>query len=1063
MHRALRQTFVGLFCCAAIAASGSIHAQSSAAGSTAGTTAGTSSTAAPATAAPASTAGGVSAPESSNGPAAGSTSNPTPSVSGANAAAQLQGLSPDQIRAFPAENIHNLPPEVLQQYATPDNLSKLSPSQQEAVKEVLGDSAPKQEEVQPGQKAQQSQACAGESCAHTTPCPAGQRCEGGGQRSPGLKRFGADLFTNPPSTFAPSAFIPVPVDYVIGPGDTVAVQLFGNQNTRFDLLVQRDGSLQFPGLGPIQVAGLKFDDMRLLLRDRISKQMIGNDVSITLGALRSIQIFVVGDVVRPGSYTISSLSKMLNALFVSGGIADTGSFRHVELKRGGRTVSVLDLYDLLLRGDSSNDAELQPGDVMFVPPVGRSVSISGGVLRPAIYELKGNEKLRDVFALAGGVTPEALPRLTKIERIAGANDRRIVVNANPEEPGGNLPLFNGDAITVNTVLNRLSRMVIVKGFSNRQQIFEWKPNLHITDLVSSPRELQPLADLNFALLARFDTEDNHISVIKFRPEDVFAHPHGAEDLVLQPGDELRFFGFDSGRARQLADLVGLLGVQSRADVTSPVVSVLGAVEEPGTYPLVQNMVLKDALDAAISTNKNAWLQAALVIRPDLRQSTIHVFEVSLLPADKDLTEFKMAPGDSLRVFGTAEDRVPVLRDVIAQLRRQATPENPARLVTLGGEVKFPGEYPLVEGATVARSIALAGGFKEPAYFYDYEVTREGIDSRNTFTIKTFEINRSSNEADQLTTTHPAAEPTRRIVESDGKFKIQVSGGNIPVEESAASQPVPSAEGFALQPRDTVVVRRQPGYEETEVVTVQGEVRFPGTYRARRGETLSQVIRRAGGLNDLADPTAAVFAREELRKAENQRLQEIQADIARESARVSLLKGSSSSASGGGGDPAQQQSLLASLADRLAKAHGIGRMVIDLPQILKGDPDADVQVKNGDTLFVPRVQQEVTVLGEVNYQTAHRYKSGWSVRDYLHQSGGYTQAADTGRVYVIRANGQVTASAVGWFTSSSIKPGDTIVVPLDLDPIQPLPLFTSIASIVGNLAIAAASLKVVGGF
>lgn len=960
-------------------------------------------------------------------------------------------MTPEQIRSLQPGSLQNVPPEVLRSYATPDNLSKLSPDQQAAVKNALGE--------QPEGPAKGESEKTPEQPSHTAPCLPGERCDYGLAVPSGPRRFGFDLFINPPSTFAPSSFIPVPVDYVIGPGDTIAVQLFGNQNSHFELPVQRDGSIQFPNLGPIPVAGLTFDDMRKTILDRIAKQMIGTEASITLGTLRSIQVFVVGDVKRPGAYTISSLSRMLNALFVSGGIADTGSFRHIELKRHGISAAELDLYDLLLKGDSSKDAELQPGDVIFVPPVGRSVTVTGSVLRPAIYELKGSERLSDVLAYAGGVTPEAYLRLTKVERI-GPNDRHIVLDADPEKPGGNLALQNGDSITVTAVINRLDQLVSVKGYANRQQSFQWKPDLHISDVVSSPAALQPLADLNFALLVRSGGEDRRITVVKFRPDDVFTHRYGPEDLLLQPGDELRFFGYDIDRAKQLADVVKLLSTQARAEVTSPLISVRGAVQEPGVYPLVQNMSLQDAIDAAISVNKDAWLQAALVVRRDFRTDNIYVYEVSLEPGERDLHDFRMAPGDSLRVFGAADDRKAILEDVIRELKRQATPDQPAKIFTVGGEVKFPGDYPLVEGATVTKAIRLAGGFAEPAYPYNYEVTRQAVEPNGKFSIRTYAIDLSANDRSQPLSQLPLApEVSRHVVEDDGKFRIQsVGSGSAQPVASAAS--LPSADMFALQARDTVVVRRQPNYEVTETVTLMGEVKFPGTYRARHGERLSDIVRRAGGFTDLADPGAAVFTREELRQEEELRFREIQEDVQREATRLTLVKtnaGSSGTVDNG------QLSLLTSLSDKLATVHGLGRMVIDLPKITQGDPDADVQVRTGDVLRVPRVRQDVTIMGEVNYPTAHRFKPGTTAKEYIDQSGGFTQSADTGRVYVIRANGAVTASAVGWLSSSNIKPGDTIVVPVDLQPIQPLPLFTSLAGIVGNLAIAAASLKVVGGF
>ncbi|MCF6336406.1 MAG: polysaccharide export protein, partial [Gammaproteobacteria bacterium] len=185
-----------------------------------------------------------------------------------------------------------------------------------------------------------------------------------------LKPFGYDLFAGVPTTFSPVTEIPIPVDYVVGPGDTVQVQLYGKENQQYELMIDREGVLQFPGIGPIAITGVRFDELKNDLQQRVKKQMPGVQIHVSLGELRSMRIFVLGDVNRPGAYTVSSLSTMTNALFVSGGVRPIGSLRNVQLKRRGKLIQQLDLYDLLLRGDTSADARMQPGDVIFVPPVG---------------------------------------------------------------------------------------------------------------------------------------------------------------------------------------------------------------------------------------------------------------------------------------------------------------------------------------------------------------------------------------------------------------------------------------------------------------------------------------------------------------------------------------------------------------------------------------------------------------------------------------------------------------------------------------------------------------------
>ena len=185
-----------------------------------------------------------------------------------------------------------------------------------------------------------------------------------------LQPFGYDLFAGSPTTFAPATDVPVPAEYVLGPGDTLQVQLLGKVSATYSLIVSRDGTIDFPQLGPIRVAGMRFPEAQALIEQRVNAELIGVRSSVSMGPLRSIRVFVLGDAERPGSYTVSGLSTITNALFVSGGVKTIGSLRRIELKRGGRTVRTLDLYDLLLKGDTRADERLQPGDAIFIPSIG---------------------------------------------------------------------------------------------------------------------------------------------------------------------------------------------------------------------------------------------------------------------------------------------------------------------------------------------------------------------------------------------------------------------------------------------------------------------------------------------------------------------------------------------------------------------------------------------------------------------------------------------------------------------------------------------------------------------
>ncbi|MFW1331762.1 polysaccharide biosynthesis/export family protein, partial [Vibrio parahaemolyticus] len=201
----------------------------------------------------------------------------------------------------------------------------------------------------------------------------------------GLKRFGLDLFAGSPTTFAPISDVPVPADYTVGAGDEIVIQLFGKENTTHRLRVNRAGIINFPSLGPVQVAGMTFSDVRDSLNQRVKEQMIGVRSDISLGEMRTMQVFVMGDAYKPGAYTVSALTTISQAIYYSGGFSESGALRNVQLKRNGQVIRKLDMYDLLLKGDARNDIRLLPGDVVFIGALGNTISIDGEVNRPAIY------------------------------------------------------------------------------------------------------------------------------------------------------------------------------------------------------------------------------------------------------------------------------------------------------------------------------------------------------------------------------------------------------------------------------------------------------------------------------------------------------------------------------------------------------------------------------------------------------------------------------------------------------------------------------------------------------
>lgn len=727
-----------------------------------------------------------------------------------------------------------------------------------------------------------------------------------------LKPFGYDVFGEVPTTFAPATDIPVPPDYRVGPGDNVTVELFGKKSARYLLVVNRDGTLNVPEFGPIQVTGLTFDEMRAEIDRRVTGQMIGVRASVTMGELRSVRIFVVGDVKRPGSYTVSSLSTITNALFTSGGVSEIGSLRRIQLKRGGATVTTLDLYDLLLRGDTSRDLQLQQGDAIFVPPIGSTAAVAGQIRRPAIYEFRDGATAGEVIELAGGLRPDADPRSVRIERI-DPNQQRTVVNVDLQSPQGRgQVLLAGDVLTVSKVFAD-TRGVTLEGEVLRPGSYAWRSGMHLTDLFGSLQMFQLSADQRYVVIRRESLPQRRIEVLSADAVRAFERPATQDDPVLQSGDRIIVFGRDT-------------------------------------------------------------------------------------------------------------ERGPALADLVRELRMQNRDNDPVPVVSIGGRVRAPGEYPLERTMTVEDLIRAGGGLDDAAYGSTAELTR-------------FEV-----VGDQARKTEV--------------LELQLA--------DAAAGAAAAQSNTPLRPYDVLVIKETPEWRGQESITLTGQVRFPGTYPIRKGETISSVVARAGGLTDEAFPKGSVFTRQELKEQERQQIETLTKRLQSDLALLALQGAQVAGARGTTPDTAATLAAGQSLLTQLQSATPTGRLVIDLDEALaRQRGEEDIQLRGGDVLAIPRSKQYVTVIGEVQNATTHVYKSGLKRNDYVELSGGTTQRADDKRIYVVRANGSVISQeSPFWFrrgAGQQLEPGDTVVVPIDAERMRPLPLWTAVTTIVYNLAVAVAAI------
>ncbi|GAC06777.1 SLBB domain-containing protein [Paraglaciecola chathamensis] len=816
-----------------------------------------------------------------------------------------------------------------------------------------------------------------------------------------LKPFGYDLFDSSTATasFAPPTNLPVPADYILGPGDTIRVQLFGKVSEQHSLQVNNEGVIEVPDLGPMNAAGLSYNEFKQQLTQRYSEQVIGVTPNISMGELRTIQVYMVGEAYQPGAYTVSALSTITNALFSSGGINDVGSLRHIELKRAGKTVTEFDLYDLLVFGDTSKDMRLQQGDVIFIPIVKKLVSVDGEVRRPAIYEAKNNDTMASMLNIAGGLLPTAAAKSLQVARSTASDGFEVKTVNMQDRAGRSLKLAAGDFINVPAAGTEFNNAVVVMGAYATPGLTQWRPGLMLSDLVNR-NSLMGTTDVDYALIMRGAKFARQSDIIQFEPAKVLS---GETDVELNAFDKVVFFnrftpidpeesdkqgekkGNDSKRAtnqqKQGTQYVNNIPMQSGAN---------GQVTSNTQNPQFEN-TLRDQSAASNSRNNKGTMddknnednKANLLQELDLASFTEKYL---ILEKTKYLS------------------REELLAPIIERLQNESTQSSPMKLVEITGQVKFPGVYPVQKNATVRDLILAGGGLLESAYLQKAEISRTSLDSSNALRIEHIQID---------------------LIDS------MLGNSNI-----------------ALQSKDTLNVLRTPDWHENKKVELVGEVVFPGVYQIKKGETLAQLIERAGGLTEEATVKAVVFTREELKQRERENLDKSVENLRQQIASTNL------SGSQNVKTIDYQEAKL--ILDELLQVEPVGRLVIDMPQIIAGNPTADLSLKDGDKLFVPNISSSVSVVGEVFVPSTHMFKYGKTLEQYIANSGGETDRADMGDVYIVKADGSVTIPETSfWFSSSetALEPGDTIVVPRDVTNYERLGLWQTVTSIVYQSAIA----------
>jgi protein involved in polysaccharide export with SLBB domain len=637
------------------------------------------------------------------------------------------------------------------------------------------------------------------------------------------ERFGAALFRNGAAVSADKGPIDIPVgpDYVIGPGDELVVEYWGNTSQRLQLIVDREGRVVLPEAGSVVVAGRSLDEAQQSIARLLMRQFRGISVDVTLGKLRNVRIYVVGDVKNPGAYDISALSTCLSALIAAGGPTDTGSYRVVKHYRGQKLMEDVDLYDLMLKGVTSNQVHIGSGDSILVPPAGPQVTVSGAVRRPAIYELRSEQTLDQALDLAGGVPVSGQLSNLKLERIE-AHQRKEMLSVNlpaggdgptSDEAFKRVQIKDGDVVTVAPILPFSASTVYLQGHVFRPGKYPYGEGTKVSDLIRSFDDLLPEA-ADRAEIVRLHPPDYSPMVIGFNLREVLEKRVPVP--VLQPFDTVRVFG--------------------RYETDAPKVSIYGAVLRPGEYPLSDRMSAADLLRLAGGFRRDAYqvtgdLTSYDIVHGDHVELEHRAFPIGRALAGEPDTDVILKPGDVLTI-----GQIGGWNDIGGN-------------VSVTGEVMHSGRYGIQSGERLSSILRRAGGFAPEAYPYGAVLERAqvrefSVKNRDDLVASLQEQGAGGFRLESSSTARQRQQLIDRVrqIQPSGRLLIHITAPIEKWENTAAD--------VEVRPGDSLYVPKQPNF-----VMVAGQVYNSAAITYSRGKSAGWYLKQAGG------PTTAANKKE----------------------------------------------------------------------------------------------------------------------------------------------------------------------------------------------------------
>jgi protein involved in polysaccharide export with SLBB domain len=822
-----------------------------------------------------------------------------------------------------------------------------------------------------------------------------------------LKQFGYDLFQMSPGTQAGIGGGAVQDDYILGIGDELVITFQGQVSKTGSTRIDREGRVVLRDLPPISAAGRTFRDFRRELEARTQMTLLGSDVFVSLGKIRLVSVLVVGEVERPGIHKLSALSSLLDAISLAGGIKKTGSLRRLQVVRGD-DIFWLDLYELIFVGTLSRDLLIRDGDRIVVPIIGDTVAAAGWVKRPGIYELGEGAKastLLDLIALGGGTVRPTGSRLLHISLQADGR-QRVDERNNP----GATRIAAGDILLVELSQDIQLGNVRTVGHvrvPNRRSLTS-APTLHALLADGSIIDTNP-----YLLFAAVETTDTHTRTRRLYPANLESVFSGQVDYRLHDQDVVLIFSAADIDFLRSVDVQSVLTQSNIGDRALPCLSLrlLERVVALGDFGKYVGATLY--LDQAITDGKENLGEISPLelerLKLERRRTVLDERQAKLQetqarmdanPLKTDLLEKAFADHDKNlcpELFEEYPKALPFLLE---------------HTVMLQGEIRAPGVYPITGGTALASIVSAAEGLSREANLSHVELTRYDRGGAGGISL----INRQVRDLSQ-------------------------SG----------------LAAVLLDPGDIVQIGRVFSDRDLGLVTMRGEFKRPGRYAIKRGERMSEIIARAGGLTPQAYPYGAVFTRESVKIRE--KLGFARTALALEGTLATALSSPDSGAISLG----SASQAVSKLVDTLRSAEPVGRLVMESdPTVLQIRPDLDIVLEPGDHLTMPKRPSSVTVTGEVLSPGALQFLPGLKAGEYIEMAGGLGQASDDGRIFIVLPNGTAKPLSISYWNYDpvNIPPGSTVVVPRDATPFDFVSFAKNLTQILSQLAIGAASIAII---